>query len=112
MSAKQILHSMKAAGISCENCQYEYNEIHDTYEKKITFSHELGLKNIVCAPAMGRTKTADDWKWQAGQLNTLGEKVQRDGFQLGYHNHEIEFYRSEWRNAVRDFNGGNRSKIG
>jgi sugar phosphate isomerase/epimerase len=91
MSAKQILRSMNAAGISCENCQFEYDELHDTYEKKISFSHELGLKNIVCAPAMGRTKTADDWKWQAGQLNTLGEKMKRDGFQLGYHNHEIEF---------------------
>jgi len=91
MSARQILRSMNAAGISCENCQFEYDELHNTYEKKISFSHELGLKNIICAPAMSRTKTADDWKCQAGQLNALGEKMKRDGFQLGYHNHEIEF---------------------
>jgi sugar phosphate isomerase/epimerase len=91
MSASQILRSMHAAGISCENCQFEYDELHGSYQKKIAFSHELGLKNIVCAPAMSRTKTADDWKWQAGQLNALGEKLKRDGFQLGYHNHEIEF---------------------
>jgi sugar phosphate isomerase/epimerase len=91
LTARQILRSMNAAGISCENCQFEYEELHGSYEKKISFSHELQLKNIVCAPAMGRTKTPDDWKWQAGQLNALGEKIKRDGFQLGYHNHEIEF---------------------
>jgi sugar phosphate isomerase/epimerase len=91
MSGKQILRSMNAAGISCENCQFEYDELHDTYEKKVRFSHELGLKNIICAPAMGRTKTAGDWKWQAGHLNALGENLKHDGFQLGYHNHEIEF---------------------
>ncbi|MFL6351055.1 MAG: sugar phosphate isomerase/epimerase family protein [Bryobacteraceae bacterium] len=85
------MRSMNAAGISCQNCQFEYDELHGSYDKKVSFSHELGLKNIVCAPAMDRTNTADDWKWQGGQLNALGEKMKRDGFQLGYHNHEIEF---------------------
>ncbi len=36
-------------------------------------------------------KTIDDWKWQADQLNALGEKVRAAGFQLGYHNHDREF---------------------
>src|SRR5689334_16766972 len=27
MSARQILRSMNAAGISCENCQFEYDEL-------------------------------------------------------------------------------------
>jgi len=25
---------MNAAGLSCENCQFEYDELHHTYEKK------------------------------------------------------------------------------
>src|SRR5947209_2208014 len=91
MTAKEILGPMNAAGITAENCQYEYAELHDTYDEKVKLSHELGLKNIVCAPAPEHMKTADDWKWQAGQLNQLGEKLKRDGFLLGSHNHEVEF---------------------
>lgn len=91
MSAKEILGPMNDAGITAENCQYEFSELHDTYADKVKLSHELGLKNIVCAPAPQHMKTADDWKWQATQLNELGKKLKSDGFLLGYHNHEIEF---------------------
>ena len=91
MTAKEILGPMNDGGITAENCQYGFSELHDSYDEKVKLSHELGLKNIVCAPASGRVKTADDWKWQANQLNLLGDKLKRDGFLLGYHNHEIEF---------------------
>ena len=91
MSAKEILGPMNDAGITAENCQYEYSELHDSYAEKVKLSHELGLKNIVCAPEPKHMKTADDWKWQATQLNLLGKKLKSDGFLLGYHNHEIEF---------------------
>jgi hypothetical protein len=90
MSVREILGPMNDAGITAENCQFSYSELHHDYSAKMKFSHGLGLKNIVCAPA-DRVKSADDWKWQAQQLNRLGERLKRDGFLLGYHNHEIEF---------------------
>jgi sugar phosphate isomerase/epimerase len=91
MSASEIRGPMNDAGITAENCQFSFNELHEEYSEKLKLSRALGLKNIVCAPASERTKTADDWKWQAQQLNQLGKKLKQDGFLLGYHNHEIEF---------------------
>ncbi len=89
--AKKIREKMDAVGIECENCQFYYSELHDAFDEKMDFSHALRLKYVICAPSPDHVKTIDDWKWQADQLNTLGERVKKAGFQLGYHNHEIEF---------------------
>jgi sugar phosphate isomerase/epimerase len=91
MPAREIRQAIESVGMLCENCQFYYAELHDAFDEKMKFSHDLGLKNIICAPAHGRTSTIDDWKWQASQLNDLGEKVRQEGFQLGYHNHDLEF---------------------
>ena len=90
-SAQRIRRTLQSVGMQCENCQFYYAELHDSFQEKVDFSHELGLKYIICAPAAGRTKTVDDWKWQSEQLNELGSKLKQAGFQLGYHNHDLEF---------------------
>jgi sugar phosphate isomerase/epimerase len=35
--------------------------------------------------------TLDDWRWIAGELNRIGEKVKSAGMTLGVHNHVPEF---------------------
>lgn len=90
-SGKEIRKELDSVGIECENCQFSYRELHENFDATMVFAHEMKLKNIICAPEPTRMKTVDDWKWQAEQLNVLGEKVERAGFRLGYHNHEIEF---------------------
>lgn len=68
---------------------------------------EVGAKYAVCAfpalppgktatPAIAKEITLDDWKWNAEQLNKLGELAKKAGLQAGYHNHNMEF---------RSFNG-------
>jgi sugar phosphate isomerase/epimerase len=89
--AKKIRDKLNSIGMICENCQYYFAELHGSFDEKMAFSHELGLKNIISAPDSARMKTVDDWKWQADQLNELGGKVKQAGFQLGYHNHNQEF---------------------
>lgn len=42
--------------------------------------------------------TLDDYKWNAEQFNQLGEKLKKNGLQLGYHNHAIDLKR--FGNAV------------
>lgn len=34
--------------------------------------------------------TLDDYKWNAEQFNHLGDKLHRNGLQLGYHNHAVD----------------------
>ena len=37
--------------------------------------------------------TLDDYRWNAEQFNSYGERLSRDGFQLGYHNHAVDLKR-------------------
>jgi sugar phosphate isomerase/epimerase len=91
MPAKQIREKFDQIGMICHNCQFYHSELHNNFDEKIEFSRTMRLKCIICAPSPDHMKTLDDWKWQADQLNQLGEKVKQAGFQLGYHNHEVEF---------------------
>jgi sugar phosphate isomerase/epimerase len=95
MSATDIRKELDSVGMACDNCQFAYDELHGQFDEKMSFSHDLGLKNIICAPAPEKTQTVDDWKWQADRLNELGEKVRKSGFRLGYHNHDLEFTQIE-----------------
>jgi sugar phosphate isomerase/epimerase len=91
LSGNEIRQKLDSIGMLCENCQFYYAELHEHFDETLVFSHEMRLKNIICAPDPTRIKTIDDWKWQADQLDRLGEKTRQAGFQLGYHNHDMEF---------------------
>jgi sugar phosphate isomerase/epimerase len=42
-------------------------------------------------PAAKGPLTLDDWRFTAGELNRIGEKVKAAGMTFGYHNHGPEF---------------------
>lgn len=90
-TAKEVRDKLNSIGMLYENCQFSYKELHEDYSRTIDYSHELGLKNIICAPEGQHTKTIDGWKWMAEQLNELAVRLKPEGFRLGYHNHNIEF---------------------
>jgi sugar phosphate isomerase/epimerase len=89
-TAKDILGALTAAGLICTNGHFSYNAWTQNYAESVQYSHDLGLKSVICALGPMR-KTADDFKWMSDQLNDLGKKLAADGLKLGYHNHEIEF---------------------
>lgn len=89
-TAKDILQSLTDAGLYATNGHFSYKSWTESYDQTVSDAHDLKLKTVICTLGP-RRKTVDDWKWMAGQLNEIGAKVKRDGFQLGYHNHEIEF---------------------
>jgi sugar phosphate isomerase/epimerase len=63
-------------------------------EKDIHACLAMGNKYIVCYWPWtddGRNKTADDWKKVADNLNKGGERCKREGLELLYHNHDLEF---------------------
>lgn len=90
-TAKEIRTKLDSIGMLYENCQFSYNELHVDFGRTMDFCHELKLKNIICAPESQHTKTIDGWKWQADQLNQLAVRLKKEGFRLGYHNHDVEF---------------------
>jgi sugar phosphate isomerase/epimerase len=90
-TAQEVKTKLNSIGMLYENCQFSYNELHTDYSRTLDYSHQLGLKNIICAPESQHTKSIDGWKWQADQLNQLALRLKPEGFRLGYHNHDLEF---------------------
>ena len=44
--------------------------------------------------------TLDDYRWNAEQFNSYGQRLARDGFQLGYHNHAVDLKRLRGKVAL------------
>jgi len=90
LTPKEIRGAIGDAGLGVTNCHFFYQDYTQKFDQTMSAAHDLGLKTMVCRLAP-QTKTADDWKRMGEQLNVIGAKVQKEGYLLGYHNHEIEF---------------------
>jgi sugar phosphate isomerase/epimerase len=101
-SASEVKQAMHTVGLNCVSAHYPMAQLQSNREEIIGFGKELGLKYIICSSPMMKdssqprsgsmgTLTLDDWRWNAEQLNHLGEQVHAAGLQFGYHNHFREF---------------------
>ncbi len=92
MSAAQMRQTIASAGLRCESCHYQFSELKRSLDDRIAFAKDLGLTQMVVSTfALPNSATMADWQAAAAQLNTMGEKTQKAGIQLGFHNHEFEF---------------------
>jgi sugar phosphate isomerase/epimerase len=89
--------AMDVAGLRCISTHHPMHLLKPQLDQLIEYGHALRLDYIVCPSAMHRDPTAkgpltlDDWRWTAGELNKIGEKVNAAGMRFGYHNHTPEF---------------------
>lgn len=106
-SGKEMRKILADYGMTAPSAHSSMTEIQKDMQKLVDGAAEVGAKYFICAfPSLppGKTTTAaiakditlDDWKWNAEQLNKLGEIAKKAGLQAGYHNHNMEF---------RTFNG-------
>ena len=79
------------AGLQCLNCHFSWAEWHEDYAACVATARALGAESVVCHALAARAKSADDWRWQAGELNALAARMKADGFACGYHNYPLEF---------------------
>jgi sugar phosphate isomerase/epimerase len=92
MTPAELKQTITAAGLKCESSHFQARELRDSLEDRIAFAKGLGLKQMVLS-SFGLPKEAKlpDWGKAADDLNKVGEKVQKAGMQLGFHNHDMEF---------------------
>jgi sugar phosphate isomerase/epimerase len=96
-SAPDFRHAMDRAGLRCVSTHHSMAELVQRLDTLIEYGDRLGLDYIVCPSPMHRDPTEkgplnlDDWRWAAGVLNRIGEKVKAAGMTFGYHNHRPEF---------------------
>jgi len=96
-TAAQFRHAMDQAGLRCISTHHPMSLLRPHLDEYIEYAHNLGLEYIVCPSAMHRDPAAkgelnlEDWRWVAGELNLIGQKVRAAGMTFGYHNHGPEF---------------------
>jgi sugar phosphate isomerase/epimerase len=96
-TAQQFRHSMDQAGLRCISTHHAMGQLRPHLDEYIEYAHTLGLSYIVCPSPTRRDPAAkgelnlEDWRWVAGELNRIGEKVKAAGMVFGYHNHGPEF---------------------
>ena len=92
LSAAQMRHTIEGAGLRCESCHYQFRELKENLDERMAFAKELGLKQLVLSSfGLRADASLADYKQAATELNRIGERTQKAGFQLGYHNHNNEF---------------------
>lgn len=109
-SAAEVKQAMSDAGLKLVSAHYPSDALHKQLDEILAFNKELGVSYIICAspgfkdPSRLKNMTAqermhaftlDDWRWNAEQFNSFGEKVQAAGMKFGYHNHVMEFHETE-----------------
>lgn len=72
-------------------------------QQRIDYAQAIGARYLVISfpstadarfkdgNALAAGMTLDDWKWNAEQLNRIGELTRKAGISCGYHNHNMEF---------------------
>jgi sugar phosphate isomerase/epimerase len=92
LSAAQMRHTIESAGLRCESCHYDFRELKENLDERMAFAKELGLKQMVLSSfGLPSSAALADYKQAATELNRIGERTQKAGLQLGYHNHNNEF---------------------
>jgi sugar phosphate isomerase/epimerase len=96
-TAADFRKAMDQAGLRCISTHHPLAVLRPQLDQLIEYGHRLGLEYIVCPspvrrdPALKGPLNLDDWRWVAGELNRIGEKVKAAGMTFGYHNHGPEF---------------------
>jgi sugar phosphate isomerase/epimerase len=92
MKAGEIRNVIKAAGLACESCHFQWREMKENLSERVDYAKELGLKQMIVSTFGLRPEaTLSDWTRAADESNRIGEKVRAADMQLGFHNHNFEF---------------------
>ena len=92
LKASVLREKIRAAGLSCESCHYQFRELKDDLPQTVEFAKELGLTQMILASfGLRRGATLDDWARAADELNKAGDQASKAGVQIGFHNHDVEF---------------------
>jgi sugar phosphate isomerase/epimerase len=92
MQPAALRDRIHAAGLGCASCHFGFTELRDHLDERLAFAKELGLRQMIIA-TFGVPKDAKmtDWMHAVDEANKLGERTQKEGIQLGFHNHDFEF---------------------
>jgi sugar phosphate isomerase/epimerase len=107
-SAPQLRAMLDDLGLAAPSMHASMSDLQTGLQERLDYARMLGAEYLVCASpwtadsrfrsaaggawvALSAGITLDDWKWNAEQLNKIGEQARKVGLRCGYHNHNMEF---------------------
>jgi sugar phosphate isomerase/epimerase len=101
--AAQLRTLLKDNGLTAPSMHASMADLQSGLQERIDYAKGVGAQYLVCAfpwtadarfrsgGSIAADITLDDWKWNAEQLNKIGEQARKAGLRCGYHNHNMEF---------------------
>jgi sugar phosphate isomerase/epimerase len=96
-TAQDFRQAMDHAGLRLISTHHGMSDLRPHLNELIEYDRTLGVDYVICPSPTRRDGSMkgqldlDDWRWVAGELNRIGEKVKGAGMTFGYHNHGPEF---------------------
>ena len=102
-SAAEMRTLLADCGLAVPSMHTNMRELQTSAQQRIDYAKALGIEYLVCSfpwtadsrslpiSSLAAGLTLDDWKWNAEQLNRVGELARKAGLRFGYHNHNMEF---------------------
>ena len=99
----EILSMLRDNGLTAPSMHCGMADAQKDFQQRVDYAQAIGSRYIVISfpstaderfkdgNALAAGMTLDDWKWNAEQLNRLGELTREAGITCGYHNHNMEF---------------------
>jgi sugar phosphate isomerase/epimerase len=92
MKPSALRDAIQSAGLGCESCHFGFRELQDHLDERLAFAQGIGLKQMIISTFwLPKEAKMSDWMKAAEDANKIGERVQKAGMQLGFHNHDFEF---------------------
>jgi len=128
-SPKDYKKLLDDIGLSAVSMHVYLQSLRD--DRMLEVAHALGMKYlIVVFPTLRSIKdkdisnlsvkeltplyeniTLDDYRWNAERFNEIGERLNRAGLQLGYHNHAVDLKRLDGTVALEELIVGTRPEL-
>lgn len=92
MSGTEMKKIVEDAGLTCTSAHFNMGELREHLGDRINWAQELGMKQMIAASFwLPKDASIDDYRRAADELNAIGEKTKKEGIQMGFHNHHMEF---------------------
>jgi sugar phosphate isomerase/epimerase len=102
-SAAEVRAMLRDNGLAAPSMHCGMADAQKDLQQRIDYAQAIGAQYLVISfpstaderfkdgNALAAGMTLDDWKWNAEQLNRIGELTRKAGITCGYHNHNMEF---------------------
>lgn len=96
MKAGEMKKIVNDNGLRLESTHYTMGELRTNLAERIAFASESGQKQMVCSSFWLPAKsTMSDWMKACDEINIMGMKSMESGIQMVFHNHHMEFEKSD-----------------